>query len=451
MSKHQIHNLENKSITKLMYQYFWPAFIGVIANSLYNIIDRIFIGQGVGAEALSGITAVFPIMIIIMAFGMLIGMGSGVKLSIFLGEKKHYKAEMVLGNMFLLIIIISFLVTILGFVIKKPILEIFGATQTTITYANDYLNIILYGVIFQMIGFSLNNIIRAEGNAKIAMVSMILAAGINIPLDYLFIMVFKWGVQGAAYATIISMMSLSIWVLFHFTGKNCVVKLKLKRIKYNPTIVKGVVAIGFAPFSMQIASSFVQGIYNTQLIKYGGDLAVGAFGIVISVSVFIIMSIIALNMATQPIIGFNYGARNYLRVKKTLKISLVTASIISLVAWTLIQLFPEPVINLFNKDNPVLLKYGIQGIRLFLMMLPIIGFQIVISGYFQSVGKAKQATLLSLLRQVIFLTPLLLILPHYMGLKGIWLASPISDTLSGIISSIFMITEWKKHFRFLPN
>jgi len=444
LKKTQTEHLEKMPIGKLIMKFYWPAFVGVIANSLYNIIDRIFIGQGVGADALSGITSVFPIMIIIMAFGMLIGMGGSVKLSIFLGEKKMDKAEKVLGNVLLLVFIISILMGILGFAIKQPMLEIFGATETTMNYANDYLNIILYGLVFQMVGFSMNSAIRSEGNAKIAMYSMLIAAGINIPLDWLFIMKFGWGVKGAAWATIISMAVLALWVLIHFRSKRCVVPLKWSRIKYDPFIVKSIIAIGMAPFFMQIANSFVQGVYNTQLIKYGGDLAVGAFGIIMSVVILIIMSIIALNMASQPIIGYNYGARNIDRVKQTLKLGMIAATVLAVISWILLEAFPSPIIRLFNSESELLHEYGVTGLRIFIIMLPVVGFQIVISNYFQSVGKAKIAAFLSLLRQVIVLMPLLFIFPSYWGLNGIWMASPTADLISAIIASLLMIREWKK-------
>lgn len=437
--------LEKMPIGRLIMKYYWPAFVGVVANSLYNIIDRIFIGQGVGAEALSGITTVFPIMIIIMAFGMMVGIGGGVKLSIFLGQKKHLKAEKVLGNVLFLGVIISISLTILGFLIKKPILELFGATQNTISYANDYLNVILFGVLFQTVGFSLNNIIRAEGNARIAMVSMLIAAGINIPLDWLFIMKFGWGVQGAAWATVISMSILAAWVLRHFTHKHSVIKLKLANLRYDPFIVKGIIAIGMAPFLMQFANSFVQGIFNTQLIKYGGDLAVGAFGIIMSVVVLIVMSIIALNMASQPIIGYNYGARNITRVRQTLVYAMVAATILAIISWAVVEIFPTPIIKLFNDESEELRKFGVEGLRIFAIMLPVVGFQIVIGNYFQSVGKAKTAAFISLLRQVLILTPLLFILPKTFGLKGIWMASPISDLISAIIAGSIMLREWRKN------
>jgi putative MATE family efflux protein len=435
--------LEFKSIPKLLWQYFLPAFTGVIINSLYNIVDRIFIGQGVGAYALSGLSAVFPIMLIMMAFGMLIGMGAGVRVSINLGKKDFTRAELVLGNAFVLIIIVSIVITTVGFAIKDPLLRIFGVGENTTVYAHEYINIILFGTIFNMTGFSLNNLIRSEGNAKIAMYSMLISAGTNLILDPIFIFGLGMGVKGAAYATIISMIILCIWVIWHFTSARAAIKLRWKNFRLEKDIIVYIITIGFAPFAMQIASSFVQGTLNTQLVKYGGDLAVGAIGIINSVSMFLVMSIIALNMAAQPIISFNLGAKNYIRVKDTLFLALKSATAISVISWIVVQLFPSSIVKAFNTDNLELLKLGTHGLRILLAALPIVGFQIITGNYFQSIGKAKIAAFLSLLRQVFFLIPAILILPGIFGLNGVWIAAPISDSLSAIVVSVFLVHEIK--------
>ncbi|MBV5349508.1 MATE family efflux transporter, partial [bacterium] len=303
-------DLAELSVPKLMLKFFIPAFIGVFLNALYNIVDRIFIGQGVGSMALSGISVTFPVMLIVMGFGMLIGIGAGVLVSINLGKHDIKKAEQILGNSFLLMLLVSVLITILGFSLKGILLQSFGATPETIEYANDYLNIILAGTVFQVVGFSLNNIIRAEGNAKVAMYSMIISAGTNMILNPLFIFGFGWGVKGSAYATVISMIMLTVWVLTHFRSSKSVIKLKAENIRFDRKILFEILAIGMAPFFMQIANSVVQGLINTKLIAFGGDLAVGAMGIVNSVLTLIVMAIVAINMATQPIISFNYGAKS---------------------------------------------------------------------------------------------------------------------------------------------
>lgn len=431
------------NIPRLMLKYFIPAFIGVVVNALYNIVDRIFIGQGVSAVALSAVSVIFPVMLIMMAFGMLIGIGAGVLVSINMGKKDLDKAEHVLGNSFMLMIVVSGLITIIGFLIKKPMLEMFGVSAETYAYANDYLNIILAGTIFQVVGFSLNNVIRSEGNARIAMYSMLLSAGLNTILDPLFIFVFDFGVKGAAYATVISMIALSVWVLLHFKSHRSVVKLRSRYFKLNANIIREILTIGMAPFFMQTANSAVQALINTKLIQFGGDLAVGAMGIVNSVLTLIIMSIIAINMASQPIIGFNYGAKALPRVKATLRLSMIAATVISIGAFFVVQAFPGAIVGLFNASNPDLMALGKQGVRLAMLALPLVGFQVVVGNFFQSVGKAKIATMLTLLRQVIVLIPLLFVLPVLFDLTGIWIAMPISDACSAIIVTYFIRREWK--------
>ncbi|MBN2484348.1 MAG: MATE family efflux transporter [Bacteroidales bacterium] len=439
-----IEALEKGSIKRLLWRFFLPSFAGVILNSLYNIVDRIFIGQGVGALALSGVSAVFPVMLILMGFGMLIGIGAGVRLSITLGKKDFAMAEKVLGNAFVLIIIVSVFLTFLGFAIKGPLLQLFGVSSETFAYANSYLNIILPGTIFGTMGFSLNNIIRSEGNAKVAMYSMLISAGLNLLLDPLFIFVFDMGVKGAAWATVISQMALAVWVILHFTGKKAVIRLKPAKFRLEGEIIWYIITVGFAPFSMQIAASFVQGTFNTQLIKFGGDLAIGAMGIINSYAMLVLMSIIAVNMASQPIVGFNFGAKNFLRVKQTLKICLFAGSVISISGFLFAQVFPGLIVKLFNISNNELIDTGIQGLRIFMAAWPVVGFQIIASNYFQSTGKAGMAVFLSLLRQVLVLIPVLLILPDYIGLKGVWLSGPVSDMIAGIVCLWLLAREIKR-------
>jgi len=333
---------------------------------------------------------------------------------------------------------------IVTYILKNPILHSFGSTPDTFNYANDYLNIILAGSPFMIIGFSLNNVIRSEGNARIAMISMILSSVTNIMLDYVFIFWFDMGVKGAAYATIISMFVLMIWVLVHFQSKRSVIKLKIKNIHVNWKILTELVAIGMAPFSMQIASSFVQGLLNKKLIAFGGDLAVGAMGIINSVLTLFIMAIVAINMASQPIIGFNYGAKSVRRVKDTLRIAMIAATFIAVGAFVVIETIPGLIVKLFNNDSPDLYSIAVNGIRLVILALPIVGFQVVASNFFQSVGKAKIAMFATLFRQVIMLIPLILIFPGFWGIDGIWLAFPVADTMSAMAVALFLTQEWKK-------
>lgn len=439
-----VEELSNADVGRLMLKYFIPAFIGVFLNALYNIVDRIFIGQGVSAEALSGISVVFPVMLIMMGFGMLIGIGTGVLVSINLGKKDFNAAERTIGTGFLLMILTSVTVMIVTYILKEPILRSFGSTPETFNYANDYLNIILGGTLFMVIGFSLNNVIRSEGNARIAMISMIISSITNILLDYVFIFWLDMGVKGAALATVISMFILMVWVLIHFRSKRSVIKLKPKKINLDIGIAKEIIAIGMAPFSMQIANSFVQGLLNKKLILFGGDLAAGAMGIINSVVTLFIMAIVAINMASQPIIGFNYGAKSVQRVKDALRIALISSTVIAVGAFVLIESIPGFIVNLFNKDNDKLYEIAVNGIRLVILALPIVGFQVVASNFFQSVGKAKIAIFATLFRQVILLIPLILILPTYWGINGIWLAFPFADSMSAVWVTFLLIREWKK-------
>jgi len=439
-----LEELGKAKIGRLMLKYFIPAFVGVFLNALYNIVDRIFIGQGVGAEALSGISVVFPIMLIMMGFGMLIGIGTGVLVSINLGKKDIEMAEKTMGTGLALMVSVSVIVMLVTYILKEPILHSFGSTPETFQYANDYLNIILAGTVFMIVGFSLNNVIRSEGNARIAMISMILSSVTNVVLDYVFIFWLEMGVKGAAYATIISMFVLMVWVLLHFRGKRSVIKLKNKNIRIDWNILGEIVAIGMAPFSMQIASSFVQGLLNKKLIAFGGDLAAGAMGIINSVITIFIMAIVAINMASQPIIGFNFGAKSVVRVKETLRIALIAATVIAFGAFVVIESMPGFIVKLFNNDSQTLYDISVNGIRLVILALPIVGFQVVASNFFQSVGKAKLAMFATLFRQVILLIPLLFIFPVFWGINGIWFAFPVADTISAMAVSFLLVREWRK-------
>lgn len=439
-----VRELESKNIKALLWKYFLPAFVGVISSSLYNIVDRIFIGQGVGAYALAGLATVFPIMLIIMAFGMLLGIGTGVRISITFGKKDFENAEKTLNNSLVLMIIVSIVLTVLGLIFKTQLLGLFGTGIETHEYADDYLEIILIGTLFSVVGYSLNNVIRSEGNARIAMYSMIITAGLNAILDPIFIFTFDLGVKGAAYATIISQFVLMAWVLRHFLSKRSLIKIKPKYFRIETKILLSIVSIGFAPFAMQLAGSFVQGLLNKQLIVFGGDLAVGAMGIFMSVATLIIMIIVAINMAAQPILGFNYGAKNYIRVKETLFLCLKAATFAAIFFFVVVQAFPAAVVKSFNTSNAELTNISVPGIRIFMAALPLVGFQVIMGNYFQSIGKAGIAALLSLLRQVIVLIPLIFILPNFWGLQGVWIANPVSDAISAMIVFTFFLKEKKK-------
>lgn len=432
------------NVGKLLLKFSIPAIVGMLVNALYNIVDRIFVGHAIGLLGISAITVAFPIAIIIMAFGMLVGIGSAAVISIKLGQEKKAEAEKILGNAFTLIIIISILVTLLGLVFLDPLLRMFGASKEVFSMAKEYTTIVLLGSILQSIGFGLNNSIRSEGNPKKAMYTMLIGAILNCIFNAIFIFGMDLGISGAALGTIVSQSICTIWVLYYFTKGNSTLKLKKTNLKLDFNIMKQIFAIGMSPFLMQLASSVVNIILNKRLVTFGGDTAIGAMGIINSIAMLILMPIIGINQGAQPIIGYNYGAENFKRVKDTLKWALLGATIISTTGFLFVEFFPEVLIGLFNKTDEGLMNIGVRGMRIFLMMLPIIGFQVVSSNYFQAVGKAKIAIFLSLSRQVIILLPLLLILPQFFKLDGVWMAGPVADFIASLITGIFLFSELKK-------
>lgn len=439
--------LENEAIGKLLLKFSIPAIVGMLVNALYNIVDRIFIGRGVGQLAIGGLYIAFPINLITMAFSMLIGIGGNSLSSIRLGEKKKEEAEQIIGNSLTSLLIIGIILSIFGFIFLKPLLIAFGASENILPYSYNYMKIILIGVPVQVIGFGLNNFIRGEGNPKIAMGTVLIGAITNIILDPIFIFALDMGVQGAALATIIAQAISCTWVLAYFFSGNSLLKIRKKNLKLRKEILKQIVSIGFAPFGRQIGASMVTVILNNSLKIYGGDIANASMGVIHSISTLMIMPIFGINQGSQPIIGFNYGAKQYNRVKKALTLAILSATIIVTIGFIVTQFFPETLIKLFigdEKDLSEILKVGTIGLRIYLAALPIIGFQIVSSNYFQATGKPKYAMVLSLSRQVLILIPALLILPKLFGLTGVWLAAPTSDTISSIITGTLLAKDIKK-------
>lgn len=429
--------LGETKISKLLLEFSIPAIIGMIVNTLYNIVDRIYIGHiaDVGDLAIAGVGITMPLMIMIMAFGMLIGIGTATRISIKLGEHDKESAERHLGNAFTLILIVSVVLTVLGLVFMKPVLNMFGASSNIMIYAEQYIEVIFAGAIFNVLGFGLNHSIRSDGSPKVAMLSMLIGAITNIVLDPIFIFALEMGVRGAAIATVISQLVSGIWVIYYFTKGKSILKIKKKYLKLDKKIVISIFAIGVSPFSMQIAQCLVQIIANNSLQKYGGDSAVAAMTIIMSLAMIFMMPIFGINQGLQPIVGYNYGARKYDRVKETVRYSIIAATIIVVVGFIVIEAFPDELIRIFN-DDPELIQIGVSGMRIFLFMLPLIGGQIIVTNYFQSIGKVKISMFLSLLRQVIILVPCLIIIPKFMGLAGVWAAGAVSDFLSAIITFI---------------
>lgn len=431
-STHITNELATQKIGTLIWKYSLPSIVGTAVMSFYNIVDRIFIGQGVGPLAISGIALTFPFMILLMGFGMLVGAGAAARISITLGENDHIKAEKILANAFILTVIISGSVVILSYIFMSDVLRLFGGTEQTIRYAEDYMRIIIPGGILSALNFGFNNIMRASGYPGKAMYTMIICALINIVLDPIFIFGFGWGIQGAAIATNISYLVGTVWVLSHFFQKKSIIRFYRTNFRLEKHIIMSIISIGMSPFSMQIAASFIFVLINSTLLRYSGDLAIGAFGILNSINTLVIMVIVGLNQGTQPIIGYNYGAGLYDRMFKTLKHSVLIATGMSTIGFLLGTFVPDFMASLFTRDAD-LQEMAARAMRISVVMFPIIGAQIVITNFFQSIGKAKISIFLSLTRQFIFLVPCLIILPPFYGIDGAWSSMPISDGLSTIV------------------
>ena len=437
-------DIGNGNIGKLLWEFSLPAIIGVLVNALYNIIARIFVGRGIGYVAIAATTVAFPIMIINMAVAMLIGIGATALISILLGQQKKQEAEKIAGNATLLLIILPFIISVAYFIFSDTILTLFGASQEVLPYARDYIHIIMMGAVPGAIAFGMNNFIRSEGNPRFAMLTQIIGAVINVILNYVFIFKLGFGINGAALGTIIAQTVSAIWVLSYFIQGRSIVKIKLKNLKPQFAIVAKIVSIGFAPFAMQIAASVQQTLLNKTLMAYGGDLALSAVGIIMSVSMLLIMPIVGISQGAQPLIGFNYGAKQYERVQETLKKGMMAGTGLAVLGYILIQTCATQIVELFSKGDIALTQLSGNALVTFLALLPIVGFQIIGANYFQAVGKPVQSAILSLSRQVLIFIPLLLILPNFWGIEGVWRTAPISDFLSAILIASFLFIEMKK-------
>ena len=437
--------LGNLGIVRLLVKFSIPAIIGMVVNMLYNVVDRIYIGNipDIGGLAITGVGITMPVTSIITGLGMLIGIGTSASISLSFGSGKRKLAQKYLGNGLTAIIIISLIVAIFGNVFATGILGVFGASENTMPYALAYIRPLMIGTICNLCAFGLNHSISSDSNPKIAMSTMLIGAIINIVLDPIFIFVLGLGIQGAAYATVISQFVAGCWVIYYFTkSSKSTIKLNKEDMMLNGEIIKKILMIGLAPFCMQVAGSIVQVIANNALMTYGGDLAIGAMAVITSVCTIFIMPIFGLNQGAQPIIGYNYGAKKYDRVKKTYLYGLIACTAVLLLSWIFIVMLPEKAIGMFNND-PMLTDIAVNGIRVYLFVLPLIGVQMTASNYYQAIGKPKKSMLLGLSRQVLMLIPAFLILPKFMGLEGVWLAGPIADGIAVILSGIIIIREMR--------
>lgn len=445
VSNDKANRLGREPIGKLLLEYSLPAIIGMAASSLYNVIDRAFIGNGVGPMAIAGLGLTLPLMSLTVAFGAMIGSGASTMVSIRLGQQRKADATHILGNTLLLNFLFGIGITVLGLTFLDPMLKAFGASPETLPYAREFMQVILVANLFNHNFIGLNNVMRASGYPQKAMLSTLLTVGINICLAPLFIFVFHWGIRGAALATACAQFVGFCWVMLHFSDKNHYLHFQKGYFKLDKRIVGDILSIGLSPFFINMCASLVALIINKSLVGYGGDLYIGAYGIVGSVAMLFIMVVLGLNLGMQPIAGFNFGAKQYNRVMSVYRRALIVGSCITIVGFLAAQLFPGAIVSIFTND-PELLSICKKAIQIIFFSFPIVGFQVVTTNFFQSIGKAKLAILLSLSRQLIFLLPALFILPPLFGVDGVWMALPTGDTLASLVTLLVILSQRKKLF-----
>ena len=435
--------LGTESIGKLLMQYAVPAIIAMTASSLYNMVDSIFIGHGVGTMALSALALTFPLMNLGAAFGALVGVGAATLISVKLGQKDYDTAQRVLGNVFVLNILLGLAFTVIVFPFLNPILYFFGGSDETVEYARQFMEIILLGNVVTHLYLGLNAVLRASGHPKQAMYATIATVAINTILAPIFIFMFDWGIRGAAIATVSAQVIALLWQLKQFNNANELLHFRWGIFRLKRKIVFDSLAIGMSPFLMNLAACLIVILINQGLKKYGGDLAIGAFGIVNRLVFIVVMIVMGLNQGMQPIAGYNFGAKLYDRVDKVLKLTIIYATCVTTFGFLVGMLAPNLVVGIFTSDAE-LTELSATGLRITVMFFPIIGFQMVTSNFFQSIGMAGKAIFLSLTRQMLILLPCLLILPHFFGVAGVWYSMPVSDLLASLIALVMLVYQFRK-------
>lgn len=445
--------LGSKSVSKLLVQYSVPAIIASVATSLYNIIDSIFIGRGVGPMAIAGLAITFPLMNLVIAFCTLVAVGGATISSIFLGQKNISRATDVVNNVFVLCLIHSFVFGGITLIFLDEILTFFGATPETLPYAKEFMQVILYGTPIAFVFIGLNNIMRATGYPARAMISALLSVGVNIILAPIFIFVLDWGIRGAAFATVCGQTAAFIWVMAHFLSKKSFIHFQRGNKWLTPMIIKRIYAIGLSPFLMNICACIVVVFINKALLDYGGadgNMAIGAYGILNRTTMFFVMIVFGVTQGMQPILGFNYGAKNFQRVRHTLSIGIWLGVAITTTGWILTEFWPGIIARLFTVD-PTLIAISERGFRIYFIFYPLVGCQIVIQNYFQSVGRPKISIFLSLTRQLIFLLPFLMIFPKRFGIDGVWGAMSASDAIAFLFAIVTLIITNRRQNKHIDN
>ena len=454
MNKNQSAALATEPVGKLLLKLSAPAIAAQIVNLLYNMVDRIYIGHidKIGDLALTGVGVCFPLIMIISAFAALVGMGAAPRASIFMGKGDKATAEKILGNSFTLLLCVSAVLTVVFVFFAKPILLTFGASENTIGYAMEYMSIYSFGTVFVQLTLGLNAFISAQGFAKISMMTVLIGAVCNIILDPVFIFGLNMGVKGAAIATVISQFISMVWILKFLTGSKTELKIRKENLKLNPQIFLPCMALGLSPFIMQATESLISVCFNSSLLKYGGDIAVGSMTILTSVMTFSILPLQGLCQGSQPIISYNYGAKNADRVKQGFKLTLVSCLVFSFTVWALVMLFPQNFIKLFN-NNPELVDFASHALRIYMAVNCVFGAQIACQQTFIALGNAKCSLFLALLRKIILLIPLIYILPQFIGNKtnAVFLAEPVADIIAVSCTVVLFTVQFRKSMKELNS
>lgn len=442
--------LGTERIGKLLTQYAIPAIIAMTASSLYNMADSIFIGHGVGPLAISGLALTFPLMNLAAAFGSLVGVGASTLVSVKLGQKDYEGANQVLGNVLVLNVLLGVAFTIVFLLLLDPILYFFGASENTIGYARDYMQIILYGNVITHMYLGLNAVLRSSGFPKQAMYATLASVVINCILNPIFIFGFEWGIKGSAWATVISQVISLTGQMIHFSSPKQLLHFKKGIYKLRKEVVKGILYIGMSPFLMNLCSCLIVILINRGLKEHGGDMAIGAYGIVNRIIFLFVMIIMGFNQGMQPIAGYNFGARLYPRVTEVTKLTMKWAIGVATTGFLLCQLFPTLIVNMFTTDDE-LVKAAVFGLHIVFAVFPIVGFQMVATNFFLSIGMSKKAIFLSLTRQILFLIPCLIVLPRFFGTLGVWISMPVADTIATVVTAIVLVNQFKKFKHESPN
>lgn len=442
-------SLGTDSISKLLFRYAMPAIIAQVAASLYNIVDSIFVGQGVGPLAITGLALTMPMMNLSAAFGAMVGAGSAALTSIRLGQGNKAAAENILGNVVLLNVVLGMAIMVFGLVYIDELLYFFGASDQTLPYAREYMRIILYGNTITHLFHGLNNMLRVAGYPNKAMTITIISVMLNAVLDALFILGLDWGIAGSAWATVLSQ-TVSLVLLFaHFMRRDSFLRFHREAFHFHWDLVKGITTIGMAPFMIQTCACVVVILVNTTLQRYGGDLSIGAYGIANRVAFLFTMVVLGFTQGMQPIVGYNYGARKYDRALKTMWLTVGWSVATTTLGFLVCEIFPHQVVGMFvsedgSGDATALIEASVKGLRILVAMLPIVGFNIVAGNFFQHIGKPKRAILLSVSRQMLFIVPLLFFLPPIYGVDGVWYAIPIADFVSTALAAVLLMLQIRK-------